>query len=92
MNQSATEAAGVGIAQPTDEFEEEITSSETEEIIDKKKSRAKVGELRRKIKKSFAFNQGANDVLGVVFMEVQAARDLPPERNGELLLLFNLID
>lgn len=71
------------MAQSVDEFEEEVTSSEAEEAVDKKKPRAKAGELRRKIKKSFAFNQVANDVLGVVFMEVQAVKDLPPEKNGK---------
>ena len=84
MNTSGTDSPGIGMVHSTDEFEEEVTSSEAEEGIDRKKHRAKPEELRRKIKKSFAFNQAANDVLGVVFMEVQAVKDLPPERNGKV--------
>ena len=71
-------------AQSTEELDEEISSSELEEAEPEKKTKRKrLGALRRKIKQPFEFvAQGPQDVLGVVFMEVQAARDLPPERNG----------
>jgi hypothetical protein len=91
MNRPATESVGIGMAHSADEIEDEVTSSEAEEAIDKKKPRAKAGELRRKIKKSFTFNQEANDVLGVVFMEVQAVTDLPPEKNGSLHSILKLM-
>jgi hypothetical protein len=65
-----------------DELEDELTSSEPEEVAEKKSKRARMRGIRRKMKRPFEFVQSINDVVGVVFMEVQAARDLPPERNG----------
>lgn len=91
----ATESIGLGMirantdesdmaTQSTEDLDDEMSSSELEEAGPEKKTRRKrLGALRRKIKQPFEFvAQGPQDVLGVVFMEVQAARDLPPERNG----------
>lgn len=107
MDAPATESIGMGmmrantddsdIATPSaEELEDEMSSSELEEAgPEKKTKRKRLGALRRKIKQPFEFAQGPQDVLGVVFMEVQAARDLPPERNGnciEMLLNFSYSD
>ena len=95
LDHSGTESVGIGmlrtntedsdIYEPSgDELEDEMSSSEPEEVAEKKSKRTKVRRVRRKMKRPFEFVQSANDVVGVVFMEVQAAHDLPPERNGEL--------
>ena len=97
MDYPATESVGFGMIHANtedsdvyeasgDELEDELTSSEPEEVAEKKTKRARMRELRRKMKRSFQFVQSDNDVVGVVFMEVQAARDLPPERNGDISL------
>jgi hypothetical protein len=91
----ATESVGMGMirantddsdiaAQSTEDLDDELSSSELEEAgPEKKTKRKRLAALRRKMKQPFEFvAQGPQDVLGVVFMEVQAARDLPPERNG----------
>lgn len=90
----ATESVGIGmmsadtfdneaLGHPSvDDLDEEMNSSETEVIAGKKRTRRRIGGLRRKVKQPFEFVQGVHDIMGVVFMEVQAARDLPPERNG----------
>jgi len=94
MDYPATESVGFGmlrantedsdVYEPSgDELEDELTSSEPEEVAEKKSKRARMRGIRRKMKRPFEFIQSANDVVGVVFMEVQAARDLPPERNGD---------
>ena len=62
--------------------EEDLGPSEADETSGKRRSRRRATELRRKLAKSYSFNQGASDVVGLVFTEVQSARDLPPERNG----------
>ena len=97
MDYPATESVGFGMIRANtedsdvyeasgDELEDELTSSEPEEVAEKKTKRAKMRDIRRKMKRSFQFVQSDNDVVGVVFMEVQAARDLPPERNGDVSL------
>jgi hypothetical protein len=88
----ATESVGVGmiraetddseVAQSAEDLDDEMSSSEVDETPEKKEKRSRLRAIRRKIKQPFEFTQGQNDVLGVCFMEVQAARDLPPERNG----------
>jgi hypothetical protein len=89
----ATESVGFGMLganaedlemyEPSgDELEDELTSSEPEEVAEKKSKRARMRGIRRKMKRPFQFVQSVNDVVGVVFMEVQSARDLPKERNG----------
>ena len=90
----ATESVGIGMVaadtfdteavgqQSADDLDEEMSSAETEDVAEKKRTRRRLRGLRRKIKQPFEFVQGVHDVMGVVFMEVQAARDLPPERNG----------
>jgi phosphatidylserine decarboxylase len=88
----ATESVGVGmiradtddseVAQSAEDLDDEMSSSEVDETPEKKEKRSRLRALRRKMKQPFEFTQGQKDVLGVVFMEVQAARDLPPERNG----------
>jgi phosphatidylserine decarboxylase len=89
----ATESVGVGMIladtftigqHSADDFDEEMSCSETEDAAEKKKRRRRIRGLRRKAKQPFEFVQGVHDVMGVVFMEVQGARDLPPERNGTL--------
>lgn len=70
------------IAQSAEDLDDEMSSSEIDETPEKKEKRSRLRAIRRKMKQPFEFTQGQNDVLGVVFMEVQAARDLPPERNG----------
>lgn len=70
------------VALPTEDVDEEYTASENEEAGEKKSARRQLRALRKKLKKSYEFVQGPQDVVGVVFMEVQCARDLPPERNG----------
>lgn len=64
--------------------DEDVSSSENDDGTGKKRARRRAAELRRKLAKSYAFKQGETSVVGVVFMEVQSARDLPPERNGIL--------
>lgn len=66
---------------PHSYVDEEMSSSETEDFSGKKKKSRRIGVVRRKDKEPFKFVQGVHDVCGVVFMEVQAAKDLPPERN-----------
>jgi phosphatidylserine decarboxylase len=101
MDYPATESVGFGmirantedsdVCEPSgDELDDELTSSEPEEVAEKKGKRPKMREIRRKMKRSFKFVQSDNDVVGVVFMEVQAARDLPPERNGDFRLNLRL--
>jgi hypothetical protein len=97
MDAPATESIGMGmmrantddsdLAGPsTEDLDDEMSSSELEEGESEKKTKKKrLRALRRKIKQPFEFAQGPQDVIGVVFMEVQAARDLPPERNGNYI-------
>lgn len=92
----ATESVGIGmvgansfdteaVGQPSaDDLDEEMSSSETEGVAEKKRTRRRIRGLRRKVTQPFEFVQGVHDVMGVVFMEVRAAKDLPPERNGKL--------
>jgi len=93
FDQTSTQSVGAGmlpshsddsdaVAPPTEDVDEEFTASENEETGEKKSTRRQLRALRKKLKKSFEFVQGPQDVVGVVFMEVQCARDLPPERNG----------
>ena len=93
IDHPASQSAGVGmlpaasdgsdaLGLSTEEVEEDLTSSETEEIGEKKVTRRRFRALRKKLKQPYSFVQGPRDVVGVVFMEVQGARDLPPERNG----------
>jgi phosphatidylserine decarboxylase len=70
------------VMQSAEDLDDELSSSEIDETPEKKEKRSRLRAIRRKMKRPFEFTQGQNDVLGVVFMEVQAARDLPPERNG----------
>lgn len=94
----ATESVGIGMhrADTFDDIhghsdpEEDVSSSETEDVAGKRRARRRIGALRRKIKQPFEFVQGVHDVCGVVFMEVQAAKDLPPERNGTITLEYKL--
>lgn len=86
----STESAGIGMhhtgsfdseAAGQSDLDEDMSSSETEDVVAGKKRRTpRIGALRRKIRQPFEFNHGVHDVCGVVFMEVQAARDLP--QNG----------
>ena len=97
----ATESVGIGMMsantfdnetigqQSADDLDEEMSSTETDVGAEKKKTRRRIGGFRRKVKQPFELVQGANDVMGVVFMEVQAARDLPPERNGTIFCWYN---
>jgi len=62
--------------------DEDLSPSAPDEPSGKRRSQRRATELRRKLAKAYSFNQGASDVVGVVFTEVQGARDLPPERNG----------
>jgi hypothetical protein len=64
--------------------EEESSSLETDDSNGKRQARRRAAERRRKLAKAYTFKREASDIVGVVFMEVQAARDLPPERNGTL--------
>lgn len=72
------------------DLDEGMSSSETEDVAGKKRRTPRIAAFRRKIRQPFEFNQGVHDVCGVVFMEVQAARDLPPERNGTRKFSYNL--
>jgi hypothetical protein len=93
MDHPATESVGVGmmrantdfseaIVPSPDDLDEEIGTSDADEAPATKVKRAHLRALRRKIKQPFEFVQGPKDVMGVVFMEVQCAKDLPRERNG----------
>ena len=77
------------VAQSAEELDEEMSTSELSDIegasAEKKTRRARLTAIKRKVKKPFEFAQNNQDVLGVVFMEVQAAKDLPPERNGNFV-------
>jgi phosphatidylserine decarboxylase len=93
IDHPATESIGIGIFRvdsddsyitrySADDFDDERHTSEAEEVTGKKKSCSRMRALRRKIRQSFEFHEDPHDVMGVVFMEVKGARDLPPERNG----------
>jgi hypothetical protein len=74
-----------------EEYDEQLSANDTEEVAEKKTKRNRMRALRRKMKKPFEFVQGPQEVSGVVFMEVQSAKDLPPERNGIPLTLALII-
>ena len=97
----ATESVGIGMIHAdtfdteavrnhsADDLDEEISARDTEDVAEKKRTRRRIRGLSRKVKQPFELVQGAHDVMGVVFMEVQAARDLPPERNGRLFCRYS---
>jgi len=93
IDQPATESVATGgmvraetfdsetLGASADELDEGDTTSETEEVVaGKKVKKSRKPRVRRKMK-PFEFVQGPQEVLGVVFMEVNSAKDLPPERN-----------
>ncbi|KAI9886952.1 MAG: hypothetical protein M1823_001244 [Watsoniomyces obsoletus] len=65
----------------------EPTSDETDdpskpESMEKKKRRLRLAKLRRRKKKTRAFEfMGGSDVVGIIFLEISRITDLPPERN-----------
>ena len=63
------------------------TSDETDDLTkpekaEKRKKRLRLKNLRRKTKARAYELTGANDCVGIVFMEIGRITDLPPERNG----------
>ena len=95
INAPPTESVGIGMiradsfgpeAQSADDLDEEMSPSDTEDLAGKKKRRGRIRGLPRKNTQPFEFVQGVHDVMGVIFMEVQGAKDLPPERNGSILI------
>jgi hypothetical protein len=75
------------VAQSADDFDEEMSEvSDLESTSPEKRAarRSRLAAMRKKVRKPFEFAQNKEDVLGIVFMEVVAAKDLPPERNGLL--------
>jgi len=100
MDAPATESAAMGMMRAnsdlTDEsdlavhsaedLDEEVSEvSDLEGATPEKRAvrRGRLVAIRKKVKKPFEFNN--QDVLGIVFMEVVSARDLPPERNSTSL-------
>jgi phosphatidylserine decarboxylase len=82
------------IASPDEEGSDssDLETTTVEATTEKKTKRKRLVPLRPKVRKPFQFTQDPHDVLGMVFMEIESVKDLPPERNsisrdGQLNLL-----
>jgi phosphatidylserine decarboxylase len=69
---------------------DEETSDETEDqtkpgLSEKKKKKRKLKMLRRKSRaiRAYEFTGKDSDVSGIIFLEIQKIKDLPPEKNSE---------
>lgn len=93
IDHPATESVGIGMFRANtddsyiaefsaEDLDDEMHPGEAEEATGKKKLHGRIRALRRRIREPFEFHQGSHDVMGVVFMDLQSARDLPPEKNG----------
>lgn len=97
INPSESESPAVGIIRSNTESSEAGPSSVDDNDLDEdigtgddleglptesKAQRQRLKAARKKAKKAYEFVQGPQDVCGVVFMEVQCAKDLPKEKNG----------
>ena len=78
---------------------DEQTSDETDdpskpEVVEKRRRRLRIARLKRRsiAARAYQFTGAGNGVSGIVFMEISKITDLPPERNGMVLLSPRLID
>ena len=82
--QTPSREDGGGYFEGTDVDEEssdETTDSKTPETAEKKRRKNRLRGLRKKkIANGYEFS-GGSDVVGIVFLEINMIRDLPPERN-----------
>lgn len=81
------------IAEETGERDDEETSDETDdptkpEVVEKRRKRLRLKRLKRKslAARAYQFSGVGNGVQGIVFMEIVRVTDLPPERNGMIIV------
>lgn len=67
------------------------TSSKAPESVERRKKRRRLARLKRRTKQRAYQFSGQSDIAGVLYLEIQKATDLPPERNGMLALILLII-
>ncbi len=81
------------IVEESGERDDEETSDETDdptkpEVVEKRRKRLRLKRLKRKslAARAYQFSGVGNGVQGIVFMEIVKVTDLPPERNGMIIV------
>lgn len=62
---------------------------EKKEVVEKRRKRLRLARLKRKslAQRAYQFSGQGNGVQGMVFMEIVKVTDLPPEKNGMVVVL-----
>lgn len=82
-DEEGDEKDGVG-----EERGEALSGDSTSDPVEKRKKRAKIARIRRRMKQRAYEFTGSSNLAGVLFLEITRIEDLPPERNSRILTVL----